>query len=873
MTRTLLDRRLLLPTVLLGLLLSTAAHAEPKDDARRHFRAGLAAVEAQDYDTALQHFLAAQEAYPHHATLYNIARVYGDMGDLSNALQFYRLYRDEAIEGAIDVDPVISAIEARGGAAPSVVTGPSDRPPPTEPGELEDLTEVERARLSDIQQELAALSQTFEDRGANNAALNTANASGILTAVDAAPGIPVDLGNLGVGEGTTDITELDLEALGIAMILDDPYQRSVVTASRYGQDPLDSPATVTVLTSEDIRLSGVIALPELLRRVVGVDVAQLAAGHADVSIRGFNRELNNKVLVLIDGRSTYWDFLGATLWEALPITLEEIERIEIIRGPGSAVYGANAVTGVINIITKVPGDVQETVVQIDSGTIGMSRGTVYTNGQVGEHRYRFSAGFKQHGRWSKEVDLTEKQLNADDSPLTPFTPDQETGQKSLVMSGRIDRTFGRLGFASVTAGYNQGSFEYYSLGALSNYGMDYTHQTVRGDLSWGVLHGRVFWNGERATSGPWLNPTGIRYDNHTRVAGDTYDVEIETPVDFTTGAVDHRFNAGVGYRQKRIALDYLRGGFDNPYLEHHLSAFLQEEATINKAKVVASMRIDRHPLIPDITKTISPRLAAIYRVAQATSIRATAGSAFRAPNTLEARSDFELPAPFDGAYILVPGDPELRPERIWTAELGVHDESSDYHVADAVFFVNQLVDPPFLPDPTYGVFFYDDERQGYQVATVPFSALKNSFLAYGVEVEGRIFPVDGMDLFANVDWQQVQYKGVLPSFTIPAELKVNAGWMWRTPWRTDLTLTTNYVSEMAGNISDFDENGDLYTYSVPLPAHILLSSRIGVRPTKDENLELAFTGWNITAPGDGYIEHTKGQWLRTRVHGTVIYKF
>ncbi|MEZ4234600.1 MAG: TonB-dependent receptor plug domain-containing protein [Myxococcota bacterium] len=86
--------------------------------------------------------------------------------------------------------------------------------------------------------------------------------------------------------------------------LGEAYERVVVSASRVGQDPLDSPATVTVLTADDIRLSGVVDLPDLLRRVVGVEIMAPAAGHSEIAIRGFQRKMNNKVLVLIDGRST-----------------------------------------------------------------------------------------------------------------------------------------------------------------------------------------------------------------------------------------------------------------------------------------------------------------------------------------------------------------------------------------------------------------------------------------------------------------------------------------------------------------------------------------------------------------------------------------
>ena len=93
-------------------------------------------------------------------------------------------------------------------------------------------------------------------------------------------------------------------------LVEDLFDREVVTASNFGQDPVESPSAITVITAEDIRLSGATSIPEVLALSPGIDVMFLTAGQADVSIRGFNRRLSNKVLVLIDGRSVYLDIIG-----------------------------------------------------------------------------------------------------------------------------------------------------------------------------------------------------------------------------------------------------------------------------------------------------------------------------------------------------------------------------------------------------------------------------------------------------------------------------------------------------------------------------------------------------------------------------------
>jgi iron complex outermembrane receptor protein len=107
-----------------------------------------------------------------------------------------------------------------------------------------------------------------------------------------------------------------------------------------------------VITPEDIRQSGATNIPDLLRMVPGMDVAQINSNTWAISARGFNFQFASKLLVLIDGRAVYSPLFGGVNWDTQDVPLEDIGRIEVIRGPGGAVWGANSVNGVINIITK-----------------------------------------------------------------------------------------------------------------------------------------------------------------------------------------------------------------------------------------------------------------------------------------------------------------------------------------------------------------------------------------------------------------------------------------------------------------------------------------------------------------------------------------
>ena len=561
---------ILLGVLALASLFPGEALADPKDDARRHFAAGLQAAADDNFEIALQRFLAAQEAYPHPATLYNIAQSYADLNDIQNALTYYRLYRDAAPEKASNVDPIIEAMEARMGGGRVVATVPdadSSTAPSGGGGPVEVIvtgpTEAEMARLESLAAELEALMSAIKGRKESDLErVAAAQAGGTGGATVPADGLPE----------TPEIDPSTLPATGA--LLSDAYAKMVVSASRIAQDPLDSPSTLTVLTDEDIRLSGTTHLPDLLRRVVGVDAMNLTSSNTDIAIRGFNRKISNKVLILIDGRSTYLDFVGYTFMEMLPVSLEEIERIEVIRGPGSAVYGANAVTGVINIITKTPGERPENLVTADVGTPGFGRGTVMTNGRTNRTSYRLSAGYHQMGRWAKEF--------ADPAGgAEPFFEDQDNALRALRANMRLDQTFGSKGFASVSGGVVDGTAEFYNLGALSNFGIDNNHEYLRGDLAWGNLHFRTFWNSDHGTTGPYWEAVGQARTLDAKYNGDTIDFEIEGPLEFETGSIDHVLNLGVGYRYKRSQFSYLAGGFDTVYTENHFNGFINEQLTLN----------------------------------------------------------------------------------------------------------------------------------------------------------------------------------------------------------------------------------------------------------------------------------------------------
>jgi len=133
--------------------------------------------------------------------------------------------------------------------------------------------------------------------------------------------------------------------------LEELLSMEVTSVAKKSQPINEVAAAVFVITSEDIRRSGVTGIPEALRLAPGIQVARIDANKWAVTSRGFNNQFANKLLVMIDGRTVYAPSFSGVYWDAQDTLLEDIDRIEVIRGPGASVWGANAVNGVINIIT------------------------------------------------------------------------------------------------------------------------------------------------------------------------------------------------------------------------------------------------------------------------------------------------------------------------------------------------------------------------------------------------------------------------------------------------------------------------------------------------------------------------------------------
>src|SRR5712691_11682110 len=168
--------------------------------------------------------------------------------------------------------------------------------------------------------------------------------------------------------GSAELADLSLEELA---------NLEITSVSRHAERLSDAPASLFVITGDDIRRSGVTSLPEALRLAPNLEVARIDARQYAISARGFNNSIGNKLLVLIDGRTVYTPLFSGVFWDAQDTFLDDIERIEVISGPGATLWGANAVNGVINVITRRSSDTQGGYAYARSGSLERGYGARY----------------------------------------------------------------------------------------------------------------------------------------------------------------------------------------------------------------------------------------------------------------------------------------------------------------------------------------------------------------------------------------------------------------------------------------------------------------------------------------------------------------
>lgn len=422
-------------------------------------------------------------------------------------------------------------------------------------------------------------------------------------------------------------------------------EESVSIAVRHDQPISQAPSNVYVITDEDIRHSGATDIPTVLRRIPGMEVMQTTGADFNVSVRGDNQLVANKLLVMVDGRSIYVDVQGQVVWKLLPVTLPEIKRIEVMKGPASFVYGFNAFDGVINIITKSSDEMKGTTLQFGGGEFGTISSAAIQAGTVGKVGYRLSLGRDQNQQWRNRDALAFRthKFNLD-------TRYDLSDQSRLLFSGGLvdaNRFDGALSEDVVQA----------DLPAQGYANLAYEH---------GRFSIRGFWNRYSAADriefhpliAPFLTLTD-RFGNQVFSAvADTYNIDVLHSLRFNTS---HHFTYGINYRHNTFS-----GNSISEYSrEDRLGLYAQEEWKATEAlTLVAGIRYDLHT---EIQGTLSPRVAVVYRPAEDHTFLLSGSAAYRPPSLFETKTDLRA---VSAPTAVVSGSSNLDPEQIVSYQAG-----------------------------------------------------------------------------------------------------------------------------------------------------------------------------------------------------------
>jgi iron complex outermembrane receptor protein len=619
----------------------------------------------------------------------------------------------------------------------------------------------------------------------------------------------------------------------------------VYGAAKHEQKISESPSAVTVLTEEDIRAIGAESIPELLRYVPGMDVEIINASFYTLGARGFTTEANNLLLVLIDGMEVNIELFGEPFWLALPITINDIKRIEVIRGPGSALYGANAFAGVVNIITKDPKGSSAFYYDAKAGNYHATSITSGVTSGVKDWGYKINAEFMSADSWEEKKNLI-KGVKA--NTTIQYMPSEDL--KSLLNTNfvkgniKIPSTLGDI-YASAHISYFRFNTTWKNL-RIQSYWTDLAIEDLNLDIP-GIPATPAF---EK------LIPTVIG-------KADQIDVDVQynyTPVDWT------RFIFGSNYRTNIVKANVLP---DSPFQEARVGLFLQNELyPFRQLILTTGFRYDYNT----ITKPgYSPRASIVYSPFEEHTFRMSFGRAFRKPAFLEyglrvksLEDAFGVSSPENPEGILI-ANPDLANEEITSFEFG--------YVAKPISGLKGNID-----------LYYNLFRNKIQFdpATTRYQNVEADADTFGGELSLEYAFMKGFGLFANYAYfgakDKAKEKGGLhinPNDAYPNH-KLNAGIKWDNFYGFNGFLALHSVCPSFGTLNPcyeremVDPNSTRILLSpsntiVKVYPYTILNARLGYRFFK-ETIEVGIYGFNILhyrIPGeDGYREFPGILWYR-----------
>jgi iron complex outermembrane recepter protein len=453
--------------------------------------------------------------------------------------------------------------------------------------------------------------------------------------------------------------------------IEDLMNMEVTSVSKKEQKLSQVAAAIFVITAEDIRNSGATDIPDLLRMVPGLNVAQINPNTWAISARGFNFQFASKLLVLIDGRAVYTPLFGGVNWDTQDVPLEDIERIEVIRGPGGAVWGANAVNGVINIITKKAEETPGVLVTGGGGTQAQEFGTVQYGGKITEGTsYRIFTSYQNNNHF--------RDLNGQNA---------EDGWHLLHGGFRADTKLSQKD--SLTT---QGDLYTGSEGAIIVHSIFSPPENVNvqrlASLSGGNILGR--WN--HIFSSRCDTTLQFYFDKYNRDGPDANDVRDTIDFDFQNHVVlgaRQDLIWGAGYRH---TVDDTEGTVDEAFVpadsaKQLFNLFVQDQITLipNRTYLYVGTKLE-DSYFTGFDLQPSARLA--WTSSNRRTFWAGISRASRTPTRRDVNLVAALAALPGPAEVVLLGNPNMKSEHVIAYELGYRAQPTERISIDVTAFVN-----------------------------------------------------------------------------------------------------------------------------------------------------------------------------------------
>ena len=514
-----------------------------------------------------------------------------------------------------------------------------------------------------------------------------------------------------------------------SMSLEDLMNMQVTSVSKRSQKVADAAAAVFVITQEDIRRSGATSIPDALRMVPGLEVAQIDQNKWAIGSRGFNGRFDNKLLVLIDGRSVYTPLFSGVYWNVQDVVLEDVDRIEVIRGPGATLWGANAVDGVINIITKSAKATQGGLVSAGAGSQEATAETVRYGAKVKDSTY-----YRVYGKyydWYPSID--------------PAGATASDGWHALRGGFRVDSNVTTRDSVTVQGDLYHDNFgETLTVPSLTSPNFWSTYPN-NGRESGGDLLGR--WNHSFSRSSTSLQ----MYYDRTNIADPTvfgdhesvYDIDFQHDIHL---GESQELVWGLGYRSIR---DTNGSSFTVALLPDHsslnqYSAFVQDEVNLldNHMHITVGSKFEHNPFTGF---EFEPNVRVLGTLTNKQSVWAAVSRAVRTPALTEEGLQLNVgivppgTAPFNSPLPLVEaifGSPQFGSEDLLAYEVGYRVQATNSFSLDIAAFYNNYTNlrsaepgAPILvgsPVPSYVVlpFVASNKMSGGTYGIEPFAEWK-----------------------------------------------------------------------------------------------------------------------------------------------------